>query len=317
MDEIIARILSGESSAEDMLLLSDWLSQNQQNRSEFKKLKSYWDAEVSYTHSISSELSLERLRLSIEKKEKNHRLKRLFALWTPLAACITALIVVTNLYLTKESPEQKEAFTYVTGSNKADVVLADGTRVVLNKNSKLTYTNDFGEILREVKLEGEAYFDVQKDSLRTFKVVVNGASVSVLGTKFNVKANTSDQSIKTTLLEGAVSFETNTKRVLLKPHQQLIYNKLTSSVNTRLVDGDEIVAWKDDVLKYKSKSLQYIMDDLSSIYNVKIVIVNRELSGVVISGSYEQDESIDHLLTIISKSLEMKWIKKDSVYYIK
>ncbi|MDT3368438.1 MAG: FecR domain-containing protein [Bacteroidota bacterium] len=317
MDEIIARILSGESSAEDMLLLSDWLSQNQQNRSEFKKLKSYWDAEVSYTHSISSELSLERLRLSIEKKEKNHRLKRLFALWTPLAACITALIVVTNLYLTKESPEQKEAFTYVTGSNKADVVLADGTRVVLNKNSKLTYTNDFGEILREVKLEGEAYFDVQKDSLRTFKVVVNGASVSVLGTKFNVKANTSDQSIKTTLLEGAVSFETNTKRVLLKPHQQLIYNKLTSSVNTRLVDGDEIVAWKDDVLKYKSKSLQYIMDDLSSIYNVKIVIVNRELSGVVISGSYEQDESIDQLLTIISKSLEMKWIKKDSVYYIK
>ncbi len=317
MDEIIARVLSGESSAEDMLLLSDWLSQNQQNRSEFKKLKSYWDAEVSYTHSISSELSLERLRLSIEKKEKNHRLKRLFALWTPLAACITALIVVTNLYLTKESPEQKEAFTYVTGSNKADVVLADGTRVVLNKNSKLTYTNDFGEILREVKLEGEAYFDVQKDSLRTFKVVVNGASVSVLGTKFNVKANTSDQSIKTTLLEGSVSFETNTKRVLLKPHQQLIYNKLTSSVNTRLVDGDEIVAWKDEVLKYKSKSLQYIMDDLSSIYNVKIVILNRKLSGVVISGSYEQNESIDKLLTIISKSLEMKWIKKDSVYYIK
>ena len=317
MDEIIARVLSGESSAEDMLLLSDWLSQNQQNRSEFKKLKSYWDAEVSYTHSISFELSLERLRLSIEKKEKNHRLKRLFALWTPLAACITALIVVTNLYLTKESPEQKEAFTYVTGSNKADVVLADGTRVVLNKNSKLTYTNSFGEILREVKLEGEAYFDVQKDSLRTFKVVVNGASVSVLGTKFNVKANTSDQSIKTTLLEGSVSFETNTKRVLLKPHQQLIYNKLTSSVNTRLVDGDEIVAWKDEVLKYKSKSLQYIMDDLSSIYNVKIVILNRKLSGVVISGSYEQDESIDKLLTIISKSLEMKWIKKDSVYYIK
>ena len=98
MDEIIARVLSGESSAEDMLLLSDWLSENQQNRSEFKKLKSYWDAEVSYTHSISFELSLERLRLSIEKKEKNHRLKRLFALWTPLAACITALIVITNLY---------------------------------------------------------------------------------------------------------------------------------------------------------------------------------------------------------------------------
>ena len=260
---------------------------------------------------------MERLRLSIEKKEKNHRLKRLFSLWTPLAACITALIVITNLYLTKESPEPKESFTYVTGSNKADVVLADGTHVVLNKNSKLTYTNEFGEILREVKLEGEAYFDVQKDSLRTFKVVVNGASVNVLGTKFNVKANTSDRSIKTTLLEGSVSFETNTKRVLLKPHQQLVYNKLTSSVNTRLVDGDEIVAWKDDVLKYKSKSLQYIMDDLSSIYNVKIVILNRELSGVVISGSYEQDESIDKLLTIISKSLEMKWIKKDSVYYIK
>ena len=317
MDEIIARILSGESSAEDMLLLSDWLSQNQQNRSEFKKLKSYWDAEVSYTHSISSELSLERLRLSLEKNERIHRRKRLFSLWTPLAACITALIVITNLYLTKESPEPKESFTYVTGCNKVDVLLADGTRVVLNKNSKLTYTNEFGEILREVKLEGEAYFDVQKDSLRTFKVVVNGASVNVLGTKFNVKANTSDQSIKTTLLEGAVSFETNTKRVLLKPHQQLIYNKLTSSVNTRLVDGDEIVAWKDDILKYKSKSLQYIMDDLSSIYNVKIVILNRELSGVVISGSYEQDESIDQLLTIISKSLEMKWIKKDSVYYIK
>lgn len=317
MDKIIARVLSGESSAEDMLLLSDWLNQNQQNRSEFRKLKSYWDAEVSYTHSVASELSLERLRSSIEKNERIHRRKRLFALWTPLAACVTALIVVTNLYLAKESPEPKEAFTYVTGSNKADVLLADGTRVVLNKNSKLTYTNEFGEILREVKLEGEAYFDVQKDSLRTFKVVVNGASVNVLGTKFNVKANTSDQSIKTTLLEGSVSFETNTKRVLLKPHQQLVYNKLTSSVNTRLVDGDEIVAWKDDVLKYKSKSLQYIMDDLSSIYNVKIVILNRELSGVVISGSYEQDESIDKLLTIISKSLEMKWIKKDSVYYIK
>ena len=84
------------------------------------------------------------------------------------------------------------------------LVLSDGTKVFLNADSELKYPVEFSDGKRIVDLKGEAYFEVHKDSLRSFIVRMNGAEVTVLGTSFNVNTYGDDGQIYTTLVNGSV-----------------------------------------------------------------------------------------------------------------
>src|SRR5690606_25243318 len=84
------------------------------------------------------------------------------------------------------------------------LALHDGTKVYLNAASKLTYPVVFSSERRKVKLEGEAYFDVQKATSWPFEVLTDGQRIEVVGTQFNVSAYSDDRFVKTTLLNGSV-----------------------------------------------------------------------------------------------------------------
>lgn len=317
IDHIIARVLSGESSSEDILQLSDWLNADHKNKDEFRKLKSYWDAEVSFRNSVAPEITLKKLRDKIDFAEKKRRHKKFITIILPMAASICLLIMISTLFYFKKNKEAIEYYTYVTSNNISQFTLADGTKVSLNKDSKLTYSNSFGIGSRQVKLEGEGYFEVTKDSSRVFEVKMDQASIKVLGTKFNVKAGPYENSIEATLVEGSIRFESETQKILLNPNQQLIFNKQTTKIDISNSSPDSVIAWKDNINKYKSRTLKYLMNDLEEKYNVKIVIENSRLVNVVVTGSFGADQTVKEALDVISRSIPMKWSKKDSIYYIR
>jgi len=277
IDHIIARVLSGESSSEDILKLSDWLNADHKNKDEFRKLKNYWDAEVSFRNSVAPEIALKKLRDKIDFVEKKRKQKKFITIILPIAASICLLIMISTLYYFKNDKGAVEYYTYVTSNNISQFTLADGTKVSLNKDSKLTYSNSFGIDSRQVKLEGEGYFEVTKDSSRVFEVKMDQASIKVLGTKFNVKANLHENSIEATLVEGSIRFESETQKILLNPNQQLKFNKQTAKIDINSVDTEFYTSWKYDISKYKSLSLKNLVCDLEKKYKVKIEIINRKL----------------------------------------
>lgn len=320
IDHIIARVLGGEASSEDFLCLSQWLNEDKKNQEEFCLLKSYWDAEVSLNHSILPALSMEKLQQKIARQHKQAGRKQLWKYAVPLAASIALLLTLSIHYLRPEAATPNvEYYTYLTNDNKTDLTMDDGTKIVLNKHSRLTYSSDYGTDRRSIKLEGEAFFEVAKDTLHPFCVETGNTSITVLGTVFNVKNEIGSDEIAATLIEGSICFNAQEQKVILKPGQQLTFNETTKDIGVKPVDTEKYTSWKYGLLKYKSVPFAELIAELKHIYKVEIRIENQQLTdpSIVVSGAFSEEQNIEEILTVIANSLPFRWKKQDEVYYIR
>lgn len=320
INHIIARVLNGNSTAADFLSLSEWLNADEKNKAEFQTLKSYWDAEVSFHYSINPVLSLEKLRQQIEAQEKKKRAKRIGLIACSIAATITLLLLLGGLfYLNSGKTEVERYYTYLTDKNKSEVTLSDGTKIILNKNSSLTYSNTFGTDIRKVQLEGEAYFEVAKNPGKPFIVDMGNAYIQVLGTVFGIKADKGNEQIKAVLLEGSIRFESPTQKVLMTPNQELTFNRATDQIDIQSVNARDNMSWKDGLLKYKSIALRTLLDELEKRYDCQIKLDNKRLldPSITVSGTFSEDQSLKEILQVIGRSLPIQWSEKNGIYYIR
>lgn len=320
INHIIARVLSGNSSSADFLSLSEWLNADERNRKEFQLLKSYWDAEVSFQHSIPSTILLEKLRKEIDEKERKARNRRIMHISYSIAAAIAVLLVLGGIiHINMRQPKAEQFYTYLTDKNKSHITLDDGTKIILNKNSRLTYSDAFGSDKRKVQLEGEAYFDVAKNPEQPFIVDIGNAYVQVLGTSFSIKADKGNDEIKTVLLEGSIRFESPTQKILMVPNQELTFTRSTDKINIRSVNARDNVAWKDGLLRYKSVALCTLLNELEKRYDTPIHVENKALLNpdVTVSGTFSEDQSLKEILQVIARSYPIKWSQSNGSYYVR
>lgn len=156
------------------------------------------------------------------------------------------------------------------------LVLPDGSKVWLNAASRLKYPASFGGKERGVELQGEAYFEIARNSSMPFKVSLMGqpsAQVEVLGTHFNVKAYTDEPAVQATLLEGAIKVHQGAAAALLQPGQQARWNSGTN-IKVLTADLEEAIAWKNGLFKFNDATIEEVMRQLSRWYDVDIVYVN-------------------------------------------
>ena len=174
---------------------------------------------------ISDEIKAEILR-NIHRKGHQERSNHFWPLLR-IAAAISLLLVLSYFIInhagseaeTKPAVVAKIEEVSTSKGQKLDIELIDGTRIRLNANSKITYPETFTESIREVTLEGEAYFDVARDATRPFIVRTQFANTQVLGTSFNI--HTSAEAVAVTLVEGKVNVSVpNGPSALLSPNQQ-------------------------------------------------------------------------------------------------
>lgn len=152
-----------------------------------------------------------------------------------LAAAVIAGIVFFNIPALISSA--RDEFKRSAGLNeivtkkgtKSKLLLPDGTKVWLNSDSRLYYADNFSGTQREVRLEGEAFFDVVKDSKRPFIVKTSGINIRVLGTAFNVKSYPQEPTIEATLVRGLIEVEKSNQpaapKIKLHPNEKLVFNK--------------------------------------------------------------------------------------------
>lgn len=187
----------------------------------------------------------------------------------------------------------------VPAGGQYKVVLPDGTAVWLNALSRLTYPTTFSGKTREVKLEGEAYFEVAKSAAKPFIAIVNDMRVTVLGTHFNVNAY-DKRRYKTTLVEGSVRLSKSAGQALLKPGQQGVVDIKNESIKVASVNVNKIVAWKNGYFMFQDDSIKDIMAQISRWYDVEV-----EFEGTMPSktfgGIYSRNKDINELL----KGLEL------------
>ena len=198
------------------------------------------------------------------------------------------------------------------------LTLSDGTRVFLNAASELKYPVEFVGGKRVVDLNGEAYFEVRKDSLRPFIVRVNGAEVTVLGTSFNVNTYGDDGQIYTTLVNGSVRIlsEKNGQEEVLTPGMQGVMNIQTGQLTVREVDVEAYVAWREGRFVFRTMTLDLIMRQLQRWYDFEVFYQNPELKEYEFRGVIKRDMDLDKVLSVIKATTNVDFDVKGKVITI-
>ena len=158
---------------------------------------------------------------------------------------------------------------------KYQIVLPDGSNVWLNASSTLQFPTVFTGNKREVKLTGEAYFEVTKNNEKQFNVIVGNMEVKVLGTHFDINAYDDDDAIKTSLLEGSVKISKGNETDFLKPGQQAVLEKTGGKLQIRNADMDAVMAWKNGLFQFEGADITTIMKEIGRWYNVDIVYAGK------------------------------------------
>ncbi len=181
-------------------------------------------------------------------------------------------------------------------ANFLNLTLSDGTKVWVNASSKLMFPNRFSKDKRQIKLEGEAYFQVAKDVSRPFVVETVGGDVEVLGTSFNISAY--DDSAITTLEEGEVRVSKGDLEEVLHPGMKA--QMLGSRIDVRQADVQKELAWKNNSFYFKGDNIVTIAKQLQNWYDLEISFSK----GVSLSQTYTGEISRSSNLTEVLKMLE-------------
>ena len=189
----------------------------------------------------------------------------------------------------------------IPNGKQFELVLSDGSSVFLNSGSSIKYPVKFlpGKT-REVVLNGEAYFEIAKDSINPFIVNIADLKVRVLGTEFNLSSYPEENQVTTVLVNGSVGLYSGDNygpatTTFLKPGFRGVYDHSSGSITLDEVDTALYTSWKSGKLVFRSMQFKNIIRKLERAYNVSIVNNNRELGEQYFSASFDKDELMEQI----------------------
>ena len=200
-----------------------------------------------------------------------------------------------------------------------NLVLSDGTSVMINSDSKLSIPDQFVGKERRVYLEGEALFHVTRDSEHPFIVETVGGDVTVLGTVFNVNAYSDEDYVQTTLVEGSVAFQGKgmADAKTISPGEQITYDLQTNGINVERVNTDIFTAWTEGKWIIEGMRLDEIMKQLARWYDITVFYQNPEAKELVFTGDLEKYNKCNVILDIISLTTNVEFELKERVIIVK
>jgi transmembrane sensor len=233
------------------------------------------------------------------------------AVFILFAAASTWLALRTNLLTSKQEIAAAKKIESSVFTGKQFISLPDGSTVILNEHSTLTYNSAFNKSVREVTLTGEGYFDIHHNPAKPFIVSTGEVHTTVLGTAFNISAYPDREEIKVTVTRGKV--QVKNKEMLLgviTPDQQIAVNTLTDAFEKTDTKAEEAVAWKSSYLIFDNMSLEAAAVLMEERFNTKIVFSKEELKACRIHASFLNGESLDKVLSVIGLLLNGKCEKQ-------
>lgn len=196
------------------------------------------------------------------------------------------------------------------------LILSDGSEVWVNSATVLEYPVVFSGNRRIVKLNGEAYFKVQADSLRPFIVVVaGGMEVCALGTEFNVNAY-AERFVESVLVKGKISVGKEDRRVTLRPAQLAVYDRETGQTDVKDVDIRKYVDWKSGEFIFSDDCLEEIMKKITLWYDCEVVFTDQSLKDMRLSGNMRRYDSVEKILHYLEITTGAKFAVKGRTIFV-
>jgi len=301
--ELLKKYASHQCSEQEKEIVEQWLNETNQTEEE---------EEIPTSDFLEEKMwgTIKEVIVAEPKRKPN-----IFQKTTPwaIAASITLLIglgIFKNFFSSTDNPEKILVCQTLVREMK-NITLSDGTVVHLNANSTLKIPEKFADNNRTVSLEGEAYFEVAKDSLRPFTIQTKKSETTVLGTKFNLSAY-NKEATTLTLDEGKVAFKDKkdkVKSLIVLPNEQVVLGDeslVKTTVNTKYYKG-----WMNNTLYFNNDSFLEITNKIERIYGVTIHIKKHQLKNQIYKGEFENPE-IGSLLDDLSFVLKFRYEIKEN-----
>jgi ferric-dicitrate binding protein FerR (iron transport regulator) len=294
--------LMGTLSDDNKALLTEWADENPSN----KKLQELlWQIEVSPEVSAMGEEMRDAILQNLNRRIGKTSRRSMWLMVTTVAASLTLLVSITN-YISYQQGYRRLNSQQVEMVNplgmQSSITLSDGTKVILNAGTTLTYPTAFTGKNREVSVSGEAYFEVVHDDEQPFIVVADNINVRVLGTKFNVKAYEEEKNIEITLEKGSVEvgMSNQEKYIKIPPGQQILFNRSEQKFFRKQVELNYYISWKDGMFYFNSMTFEDIARQLERRFNVHIDIASEQLKQIVYTGDFVRQENLEQILRVIT-----------------
>ncbi len=306
----------------DIAFWEAWIKEHPEKLDEIEKAKVLINNLIVAEKETLPQEQIEQVVNNVQQHIKNSKQhKQIFfnpnqkLIWAAVAASLLLLIVLigNNFNLKDETqPVQAQKIEYiervVNRGQKLTVSLSDGSVIKLNSDTKFRFPKKFDSNKREVFLEGEAFFEVSRDTTRPFTVITGELKIEVLGTSFNVQ-NYDHNNAKVAVATGKVkvaAMDDLSENVILKPAEMVVFNKDSISLIKSDFNPKEELSWKDGVLFFNNNSVYEIFEKLERWYGVEFRITKGANLNRRYTGSFT-NESLNNVLQAIKFSTNFNY----------
>lgn len=310
--QTLYKFFDGKASATEKEAIRTWLDASPLHQEELLREREFFDAL----------LLCDDLQDNDKAKKIRSSYLKVIVEFLKIAAVFAITIACGTYWYRSEINKMGQTMNTITvpAGQRVNLTLPDGTNVWLNARSKMQYPAIFSGSKREIKLEGEGYFDVTHNVDKPFVVETGKFNVEVLGTKFNVEAYDDSDDFCASLMEGSVRVSEKGKlseSLVLSPNQQALW--VDGHLQTHAISDFDTFRWKEGLICFKNINFEQLMLRFEKCYGVRIVIENKTLADYICNGKFRISDGIDNALRILQKDAKYTYMrsKDDAMIYIK
>lgn len=342
---LIHRYLADECTGEERQYVRRWMEADPQNRQAMETLRKIWEVQPRKELESDIRLAWEKLEKQLGQATKTSpeagkhtQKKRSYrqlssssyaSIWLRVAAAIAVAFLLSLFFIDFENSESGKKTEVVMREvvtkrgNQAQLTFSDGTRVVLNAVSRIRFPERFDTDVREVYLEGEAYFEVNHKPGVAFIVRTRDADVKVLGTKFNVKAWSEDKKVEIAVAQGSVSVQSassgtpnkdsvkdgNSEVVLTEGQMSLVRQGLAPTP-PQTVNMENYLTWLRGDFVFDQVPFSKVLREWERRFDVNFIVRDSSLLQVAFSGEF-RNEPLNEMLRLASESLKFEHYREN------
>jgi len=318
---LLTKFLLGETSSEEQLLVIEWLEADPANKQELDRLEEMWEKSgalepIPLPVDVSKAWDVLENRIDEHEKKSKNGIIRYIRPALYAAASIAVIIILFNVLKPESVKHNPLVVSNLTDFVRIDT-LPDGSIVTLNRNSKLTYLSAVDDSQRNMVLEGEAFFEVVRDTLRPFVIKAGMGGVRVLGTSFNVKV-TNTSNVTVDVISGLVELyypknaSLDTLRLKLKAGERGILSHQQQKLFSNQASRSSLF-WNNNTLIFKNSPLKEVFEVLSQCYNVTIVCDDNYINYTNLSTTFK-DKDVNQVLDVVAATFDISYNREGNIY---
>ena len=312
--DLLAKYFAGEASVTQIKTIEKWVAENAANKKSYDRMHFLWlqsaKGELEKQVNVSDAWTKMQFRMNAAKQvpiEKNIEAaepsiyKRTAKRLLQFAAIIIIALGVNFLLKLISEPDYISTESQMSS---VEITLPDNSEIKLNKESKISYPEKFNGKRRHIKLEGEAFFEVEPDKEKPFIIEAQFAQIKVIGTSFNVQAYDDEDIVEVTVVSGVVELsdkDGNNKPTTLKKGEKGTLDKATGRVYKEINEEDDELQWMSTKIVFKDAELYQVAETLSIAYNVEIEFANEEIKNCRWNFILD-DPTIEEIINILQMS---------------